>query len=74
MQHECVIYNCDQCSYKEKTKGHVKQHVAMQHDGVLYNRNQCIQDFQEALLSKMLHIWGRYGARIFQKRGKYGAF
>ena len=35
MQHEGVIYNCYQCSYKVKTKGHVKQHVATQHEGAL---------------------------------------
>ena len=34
VQHEFVIYNCDQCSYKGKTKGHVKQLVATQHKGV----------------------------------------
>ena len=33
VQYECVIYNCDQCSYKGKTKGHVKQRVATQHEG-----------------------------------------
>ena len=33
VQHECVIYNCDQYSYKGKTKGHVKQRVATQHEG-----------------------------------------
>ena len=32
------------------------------------------QGSQGAPLSKMPHIWGRYGAIIFQKRGKYGAF
>ena len=37
MQHEDVVYNCNQCNYKGKTKGHVKQHVSIQHEGVLYN-------------------------------------
>ena len=41
MQHEGVIFNCDQCSNKIKTKGHVKQHVAIQLEGVLYNCEQC---------------------------------
>ena len=26
MQREGVIYNCNQCNYKGKAKGHVKQH------------------------------------------------
>ena len=32
------------------------------------------QGSQVAPLSKMPHIRGRYGAIIFLKRGKYGAF
>ena len=41
MQHKGVVYNCDQCSYKGKLKGQVKENVAMQHEGVHYNYNQC---------------------------------
>ena len=41
MQHEVVIYNCDQCSYKGKTKGQLKQHVESIHEGVSYNCDQC---------------------------------
>ena len=41
MQREGVIYNCNQCYYKGKTKGHVKQYVAIQLEGVLYNCKQC---------------------------------
>ena len=32
MQQKGVVYNCDQCSYKGKLRGQVKENEEMQHE------------------------------------------
>ena len=58
MQHKGVVYNCDQCSYKGKLKGQVKEkNKAMQHEGFIITTTNVVINLTRKVSLKDIKKW-----------------